>query len=238
MEGGIAEDNTAATKWYLASIVRPAVPNPDTDDERRITSEEESKDERLPNDLVSERTLTYQGTQRKILAPVTVDTTTKDLKAQDCVRSRFAKIQKELLGGGANTVKRYGKTNGTKQWLPASQVVGVVTTQEPIVCLEPVLMSTRILAEYKRDVFSGKVRLCRCQEHPRVCGTEVFGFTKLNLSPNAKPTSVKPIRLVGEHAAAEPERVEDFLARGWIEPCPASECVFNGFIVSKKEIGK
>ena len=32
--------------------------------------------------------------------------------------------------------------------------------------------------------------------------------------------------------------MEDFLARGWIEPCPASEWASNGFVVPKKEKGK
>ena len=49
---------------------------------------------------------------------------------------------------------------------------------------------------------------------------------------------MKPIRLVGERAAAEQEIVEDFLARGWIEPCPASEWASNGFVMPKKEKGK
>ena len=32
--------------------------------------------------------------------------------------------------------------------------------------------------------------------------------------------------------------MEDFLARGWIEPCPASEWASNGFVVPKKGKGK
>ena len=32
--------------------------------------------------------------------------------------------------------------------------------------------------------------------------------------------------------------MEDFLARGWIERCPASEWASNGFVVPKKEKGK
>ena len=47
-----------------------------------------------------------------------------------------------------------------------------------------------------------------------------------------------PIRLVGERAAAEQEIVEDFLARGWIEPRLASKWASNGFDVPKKEKGK
>ena len=84
-------------------------------------------------------------------------------------------------------------------------------------------MRKRILADYERDVFSGEVRLRPGQEHPKVRRTERLGFAKLNLYPNANLQSVKSIRLMGERAAAEQEIVEDFVARGWIEPCPASE---------------
>ena len=84
-------------------------------------------------------------------------------------------------------------------------------------------MTKCILADYELDVFSGEVRLRPGQEHPKVRGTERLGFAKLDLYPNAKPKSVKPIRLVAERATAKLEIVEDFLARGWIEPCPASE---------------
>ena len=100
------------------------------------------------------------------------------------------------------------------------------------------VISKRILADYERDVFSGGVRLRPGQEHPKVRGTERSGFAKLDLYPNAKPKSVKPIKLVGERAAAEQEIVEDFLARGWIELRPASEWASNGFTVPKKEKGK
>ena len=65
-----------------------------------------------------------------------------------------------------------------------------------------------------------------------------WDFGKLDLYPNAKPKSVKPIRLVGERAAADQEIVEDSLARGWIEPCPASKWASNSFVVPKKEKGK
>ena len=65
-----------------------------------------------------------------------------------------------------------------------------------------------------------------------------MGFAKLDLYLNAKPKSVKPIQSVGERAVAEQEIVEDFLARGWIEPCPASEWASNRFVVPKKEKGK
>ena len=96
-------------------------------------------------------------------------------------------------------------------------------------------MRKRILADYEQDVFGGEVRLRPGQEHPKICGTEQLGFAKLELYPNAKPKSLKPIRLVGERAAVEQEIVEDLLARGWIEPCPASEWASNGFVLPKKE---
>ena len=238
VDGGIAEENLAATKCHVASVLAPAVSNPNTDGEPGMTSEEESEDERVPNHLASVRTLTYQATHKKLLAPVTLDPTPEDLEAQECVRSRIAKIERELLGGRATTVKRYRKRKGATRLLAASRVGGVVTTQEPIVSPEVELMRKRILADYERDVFSGEVRLRPDQEHPKVRGTERLGFAKLDLYPNAKPKSVKPIRLVGERAAAEQEIVEDFLARGWIEPCPASEWASNGFVVPKKEKGK
>ena len=92
-------------------------------------------------------------------------------------------------------------------------------------------MRKRILADYERDVFGGEVGLRSGQEHPKVRDTERLGFAKLDLYPKAKPKSVKPIRLMGERTAAEQEIVEDFLARGWKELCPA-------FVVPKKEKGK
>ena len=238
VDGGIAEENLAATKCHVASALASAVSNPNTDDEPGMTSEEESENERVPNHLASMRTLTYQATHKKLLAPVTLDPTPEDLEAQECVRSRIVKIDKELWGRGATTIKSYRKTNGAKRLLAASRVRGVVTTQEPIVSPEVELMRKRILADYERDIFSREVRLPPGQEHPKVLGTERLGFAKLDLYPNAKPKSVKPIRLVGERAAAEEEIAEDFLARCGIEPCPASEWASNGFVVPKKEKGK
>ena len=99
-------------------------------------------------------------------------------------------------------------------------------------------MRKRILADYEQDVFSGEVCLRPGQDHPKVCGTERLGFARLDLYPNAKPKSVKPIQLVGERAAPEQEIVEDVLAPAWIERCPASEWACNGFVVPKKEKGK
>ena len=179
VERGIAEENLAATKCHVAFVLAPAVPNPDTDDEPGMTSEEELEDERVPNHLASVRTLTYQATHKKLLAPVTLDPTPEDLEAQECVRSRIAKIEKELLGGRATTVRRYPKTNDTKRLLAASRVGGVVTTKELIVSPEVELMRKRIFADYERDVFSGEVRLCPDQEHPKVRGTERWGLLSL-----------------------------------------------------------
>ena len=112
VDGGIAEENFAATKCHVASVLAPAVSNRNTDGEPFMISEEESEDERVPNHLVSGRTLTYQATHNKLLAPVTLDRTPDDLEAQECVRSRIAKIEGELLGERATTVKRYRKTEG------------------------------------------------------------------------------------------------------------------------------
>ena len=225
-DGGIAEESFGATKSHVASILAPAVPNPDTDDELGMTWEEESKNERVPNHSTLVRTLTYQATHKKLLAPVTLDPTPKDSEAQECVRSRIAKIEKEVLSGRA--------TKDAKRLLAASRVGGVVTTQEPIVSPGLELMRKSILADYERDVFSGEVRLRPGQEHPKVRGTERLGFAKLDLYPNAKPKSLKPIRLVGERAAAEQEIVEDFLARGWIEPYPAPEWTQTDLLCPRK----
>ena len=153
---GIADENLAATKCHVASLLAPAVSNPNTDDEPGMTSEEESEDERVPNHLASVRTLTYQATHKKLLAPVTLDPTPEDLEAQECVRSRIGKIEKELLGGRATTVKGYRKTNGAKRLLAASRVGGIVTPQEPIVSPEVELMRKRMLADYERDFLAGR----------------------------------------------------------------------------------
>ena len=159
VDGGIAEENSAATKCHVASVLAPAVSYPNTDGKPGMTSDGESEDERMPNDLAAVRTLTYQATHKKLLAPVTLDPTPEDFEAQECVRSRIEKAQRELLGGRATTVKRYRKTAGATGLLAASRVGIVVTTQEPIVSPEVGLMRKRILADYERDVFSGEVRL-------------------------------------------------------------------------------
>ena len=176
VDGGIAEKNLAATKCHVASVLAPAVSSPNTDGEPGMTSEEESDHERVPNHLVSLCTLTYQAIHKKLLAPVTLDPSPEDLEAQECVRSRIAKIEEEFLGGRATTVKHYRKTKGATRLFAASRVGGVVTTQEPIVSPEVEVMRRRILADYERDVFSGEVCLRPGQEHPKVRGTERLAF--------------------------------------------------------------
>ena len=49
LDGGMAEQNLVATKCHVVSVLAPAVPNPNTDDEPGMTSEEELEDERVPN---------------------------------------------------------------------------------------------------------------------------------------------------------------------------------------------
>ena len=235
---GVVDGSISLPRVAQYGVSPYLVPKLPPDDESGMTSEEESMNERVPNHLALVRTVTYQATDKRLLAPVTLDPTPEDLEAQECVRSRIAKIEKELLGGTATTVKRYRKTNGAKRLLAACRVGSVVTTREPIGSPEVELMRKRILADYERDLFSGEVRLRPGQEHPEVCGTERLGFAKLDLYPNAKPKSVKPIRLVGERAAEEQEIGEDLLARGWIELCPASKWASNSFVVPKKEKGK
>ena len=135
-------------------------------------------------------------------------------------------------------MRRERKTNGATSLLVASCVGGVVTIQEPITSPKVELMRKHILANYERDVFSGEARLPPVQAHPKVRGLDGIGFANVEPYPRPKSKWVKPIRLVGEHAAAELEIAEDFLARGWIEPCEASEWASNGFVVPNKEKGK
>ena len=49
-------------------------------------------------------------------------------------------------------------------------------------------MRKHMLADYERDVFSGDLRLCPGQEHPKVRGTEPLGFAKLDLYPTLNPS--------------------------------------------------
>ena len=60
---------------------------------------------------------------------------------------------------------------------------------------------------YERDLFSGEVCLPPGQEHPKVRGTERLRFAKLDPYLNAKPRSVKPIRLVGGGGARNSGRL-------------------------------
>ena len=104
--------------------------------------------------------------------------------------------------------------------------------------LEVELMRKRILADYERDVFSAELHLRPGQDLPKIRGTERLEFAKLDLYPNPKPRHVKPIRLLGDPAAPEQEMVKDFLACGWIEPCPSSKWASNGFVVPREREGK
>ena len=159
VDDGIAEEDLVATKCHVASVLAPAVRDPDADEKPGMTSEDESEDARVPNQLVSVCTLTYQATNKKIPAPVTLEPRPNDFEAQECVRSRIAKMGKRLLGGGATTMKGYQKTNSAKQLLAASWVGGVVIAQEPIVSREVQLLRKCTLADYERDISSGEVRL-------------------------------------------------------------------------------
>ena len=91
-----------ATRW---------VSRLNTDDESGMTSEEESVHERVRNHLVCVRTLTYQASHKKLLAPHTLEPTPEDFQAQECVRSCIAKLKKSCWAVGATTMKRYQKTN-------------------------------------------------------------------------------------------------------------------------------
>ena len=149
--------------------------------------------------------------------------------------SRIAKFEKGFFGGGANTVKGYRETSGAKQLSAPSGVVGIITAKKAVVSPEAELMSKHILADYERHFFREEVRPRPAHPQAKVRGTELLGFAKVDLYPTAKPKSVKALKWVGERAAAEQELVEDFLARGWIEPCPASESTSNGFVVPNKK---
>ena len=100
VDRGLAEEGLTATKCHLTSVSAPA-PSPDRNGKPGMTSKEESEDERVPNHLVSVRSLTCQATHETIFTPVTLEVTPEDLKAQECVRSHIAKIEKELLCGGS-----------------------------------------------------------------------------------------------------------------------------------------
>ena len=70
VDGGIAEENLAAANCHVASVLAPAVCNPNTDNEPGMTFEEESEDERVPDYLALVRTLTYQATQKSSSRPL------------------------------------------------------------------------------------------------------------------------------------------------------------------------
>ena len=103
------------------------------------------------------------------------------------MRSPVAKIEKELLGGGASSVKRYQKTNGAKRLLAASRVGGVVTGQELLVSPDVELMRKHILTEYERDVFSGEVCLRPGQEHLSSVVRSGWGLLSLTYTRTLKP---------------------------------------------------
>ena len=100
------------------------------------------------------------------------------------------KIETELLGGRAITVKRYRKTKGATQLLVASPVGGVVTTQEPIVSPEVELMRKRILADYDRDFFlAGRFVSVRARNTLRSVVRSGWGLLNLTYTraPNPSP---------------------------------------------------
>ena len=72
----------------------PAVPNPDTDDEPGMTSGEEWEDERVRNHLALVRTLTYQGTHKKLLAPVILTATPKIWRRKNACFHALQKLTK------------------------------------------------------------------------------------------------------------------------------------------------
>ena len=94
------EENLTDTQCHVASVLAQAVPNPDTDDEPGMTSEEESEDERVPNRLVLTLTLAYLATHKKLLAPVPLDPSPEVSEAQE-------KLKKSYRAGGGTTVRRY-----------------------------------------------------------------------------------------------------------------------------------
>ena len=100
VDGAIAEEGLAATKCQLASVLAPAISNPDNDDEPGMTSEEESENERVPIDLASMRTLTYQATHKKILARLTLDPTPNFSRRKNVCVHTLQKLRKSYLVEG------------------------------------------------------------------------------------------------------------------------------------------
>ena len=66
--------------------------------------------------------------------PLLLTLSPEDLEAQECVPSRIAKIEQELLGWGATTVKHHQKTSGAKRLL-AALVLVAVSPPRNLLCL-------------------------------------------------------------------------------------------------------
>ena len=108
-DSGIAEENLAATKCHVACFLAPAVSNSNTDDEPGMTSEEESEDERVPNHLVSVRTLTYQATHKKFLAPAILDLLPTIWRHNNACVHALRKLKRSYWVGGPLPLNATGK---------------------------------------------------------------------------------------------------------------------------------
>ena len=100
VDGGIAEENLAVTKCHVASVLAPAVCNPNTDDEPGMTSEEESEDERVPNHLASVHTLTYQASIKNSLLPLLLTLPPKIWRRKNAPVHALRKLRKSYWVGG------------------------------------------------------------------------------------------------------------------------------------------
>ena len=101
VDGGIAEGNSVANKCHVASVLASAVPHSNTDEEPGVTLEEESGYERVPTHLVSVRTLTYQATHKKVLAPLNLHPTPEDfLRDKNACLHALQKLKKNYWPGG------------------------------------------------------------------------------------------------------------------------------------------
>ena len=100
VDGGNWEEHLVATKYHVASVLAPAVPNPDTEDEPGMTLEEESDDERVPNHLASVRNLTHQATHKTLLRPVTLDPPPKICRRKNVCPYAWQNLKKRYLAGG------------------------------------------------------------------------------------------------------------------------------------------
>ena len=99
VDGGIAGEKLVATKCHVASVLAPAVTNPDTYDKPGMNSEEDSEGERVPNHLASVRTLRYQATHKKHLAPFTLDPTPKIWRRKNACVHALQKLRKSYWVG-------------------------------------------------------------------------------------------------------------------------------------------